>query len=250
MRISDFQELITGEKLPQEILKLTLKHLLLALDFLHSECDIAHTDIQAKNILMRIEDETVLSEFEEAEIQDPSPRKIDGKRTIYTSRQLRIRGSVGRPVLCDFGEARVGDKKFTEDIQPFLYRAPEVLLRKPWGKKVDIWNLGVLGKLLFDGRDINDETTNEVHFAEMIALLGSPPQGVLDGSPIIREFFDNNGNWIDETKVPSKSLEEMEENLTGRDQVAFLEFMRKMLRWVPEDRMSAFDLLDDPWLNS
>jgi hypothetical protein len=98
---------------------------------------------------MGIDDETVLSGFEEAQVRDPSPCKVDGIRVIYTSRKLRIRGSAGRPVLCDFGEARIGDKKFTEDIQPFLYREPEVLLRKPWGKKVDIWNLRVLVSSLF-----------------------------------------------------------------------------------------------------
>jgi len=43
LRISDFQALVPGERLPQVILKLTLKHILLALDFLHSECNLAHT---------------------------------------------------------------------------------------------------------------------------------------------------------------------------------------------------------------
>ena len=28
----------------------------------------------------------------------------------------------------------------------------------------------------------------------------------------------------------------------------FLEFVRKMLRWVPEERASAKELLEDPWL--
>jgi serine/threonine-protein kinase SRPK3 len=177
LRISDFQALIPGGKLPQDILKLTLKHVLLALEFLHSECHLAHTgklpnyyslflsslglylslrvevsdhfpDIQAKNILMGIDDENVLTEFEEAEVRDPSPCKVDGDRVIYTSRQMRVRGSAGRPVLCNFGEARIGDGKFTEDIQPFLYRAPEVILRKPCDKKVDIWNLGVLVSII------------------------------------------------------------------------------------------------------
>jgi len=96
---------------------------------------------------MGIDDENVLTEFEEAEVRDPIPCKVDGDRVIYTSRQLRVRGSAGRPVLCDFGEARIGDGKFTEDIQPFQYRAPEVILQKPWDKKVDIWNLGVLASI-------------------------------------------------------------------------------------------------------
>lgn len=87
---------------------------------------------------------TLLDSFDEAEVRNPSPCKVNGDRVIYTSRQLRVRGSAGRPVLCDLGEARIGDGKFTEDIRPFLCRAPEVILRKPWDKKVDIWNLGVL----------------------------------------------------------------------------------------------------------
>jgi hypothetical protein len=37
LRISDFQPLIPGGRLPQDILKLTLKHVLLGLEFLHSE---------------------------------------------------------------------------------------------------------------------------------------------------------------------------------------------------------------------
>jgi non-specific serine/threonine protein kinase len=43
LRMSDFQALIPGGKLPQDILKLALKHVLLALEFLHSECHLAHT---------------------------------------------------------------------------------------------------------------------------------------------------------------------------------------------------------------
>ena len=76
-------------------------------------------DVDVTTILMDIDDENVLTEFEEAEVRDPIPCKVDGDRGIYTSRQMRVRGSAGRPVLCDFGEARIGDGKFTEDIQPF-----------------------------------------------------------------------------------------------------------------------------------
>jgi serine/threonine protein kinase len=43
-------------------------------------------------------------------------------------------------------------------------------------------------------------------------------------------------------------LENSEENLDGENKKVFLEFMRKMLRWVPEERMSAEELLQDPWL--
>lgn len=45
------------------------------------------------------------------------------------------------------------------------------------------------------------------------------------------------------------SLEKSEENLEGRNKELFLQFMRSMLRWIPEERKSARELLDDPWLN-
>jgi hypothetical protein len=50
-------------------------------------------------------------------------------------------------------------------------------------------------------------------------------------------------------KIPLLSLEESEENLEGETKKAFLLFIRSMLKWVPEERKSARELLDDPWLN-
>lgn len=44
------------------------------------------------------------------------------------------------------------------------------------------------------------------------------------------------------------SLEDEEENLEGKEKVVFLQFVRKMLQWLPEDRKSAKELMDDPWL--
>ncbi|KFZ01198.1 hypothetical protein V501_10147 [Pseudogymnoascus sp. VKM F-4519 (FW-2642)] len=37
-------------------------------------------------------------------------------------------------------------------------------------------------------------------------------------------------------------------SLQGEEKKLFLEFVGKMLRWVPEDRLTATDLLGDPWL--
>ena len=94
--------------------------------------------------MLAVEDETILSAFEKNELESPSPRKIDGERIIYKSRKLPVPKIHGRPVLSDFGEARTGSTTYHEDIQPYLYRAPEVLLRMKWDDKVDIWNVGVL----------------------------------------------------------------------------------------------------------
>jgi serine/threonine protein kinase len=94
--------------------------------------------------MLGIEDNSILADFEEGEKSHPSPRKIVGERVIYSSRKLGRTKNHGRPVLCDFGQARFGSSTYFGDIQPYIYRAPEVLLRMPWDEKVDIWNLGVL----------------------------------------------------------------------------------------------------------
>ncbi len=93
-----------------------------------------------------IADASILHEFERAEAEDPSPKKVvDQVRTIYATRKLGLpKDSLwGQPVLCDFGEARIG-KTHRGLIQPELYRAPEVLFDMGWNSSVDIWNIGVL----------------------------------------------------------------------------------------------------------
>lgn len=101
-------------------------------------------DLQTNNVHLRIEEESILKEFEAAELRTPSPRKVDGDRVIYESRGLKWSKNPGRPVLCDLCEARFGKKTYTDDIQPYVYRAPEVILDIPWTYTVDIWNVGVM----------------------------------------------------------------------------------------------------------
>jgi serine/threonine-protein kinase SRPK3 len=105
-------------------------------------------DIQESTILLGMNEETVvqdLNTFEEAELASPSARKVDGGRVIHTSRRLVPPVySYGRPVLCNFGEARFGEYDSMADVRPYQYRAPGVILDIPWDEKVDIWSVGVM----------------------------------------------------------------------------------------------------------
>jgi hypothetical protein len=58
------------------------------------------------------------------------------------------------------------------------------------------------------------------------------------------------GNWKGTIEIPPISLEKLEGNLEGEPQQLFIQFLRKMLKWMPEERESARELLDDPWLRS
>jgi serine/threonine-protein kinase SRPK3 len=105
-------------------------------------------DLQESNILLQMNETTAeqdLDKFEQQELNSPCPRKIDGDRVIYASRRLVPPiYRYGPPVICDFGEARFEEYDNMYDIQPYQYRAPEVIFNIPWDEKVDIWSLGVM----------------------------------------------------------------------------------------------------------
>ena len=69
---------------------------------------------------------------------------MDGDRSIYVSRELQMPKEWDALVLCDFGSAVPGDMEHSEDVQPDVYRAPEVILEAPWSYQIDIWNAGCM----------------------------------------------------------------------------------------------------------
>ncbi|KAA8647912.1 serine/threonine-protein kinase [Aspergillus tanneri] len=244
------------------LLKMIVKRLLLALDFLHTEAGVIHTDLKTDNLMLSLEDNTMLVDFAKAEAEDPSPRKqIDKCRIIYKSRSFRRPAgnkSYGLPILCDFGEARIGKKQESGPfVQPHIYRAPEIIFEMPWGNAVDIWNLAALIWDLFEGEhlfgDIFDTKGGHdpfKHLALMVGLIGPPPSEFVKRSETTEQCFDSTGSWValEDATVPSVSLESLERRLSGQEKESFLRFMRSMLKWLPEERKTANQLLQDPWL--
>jgi hypothetical protein len=105
--------------------------------------------------MLSIEDPSVLEDFEEAERTNPCPRKVvDDERTIYASRNFRRPKdhAWGYPILCDFGEARIGGTYPYEEIQPEVYKAPEIIMQTDWSHRVDIWNTALVVSVLLPPR--------------------------------------------------------------------------------------------------
>ncbi|KAJ5569564.1 kinase-like protein [Penicillium hispanicum] len=253
-----FQATFDPPSLTEDLLKGLLQQLLLALDYLHSEAHVIHTDIQAKNIIISARDDSIFRDWEKSEEAEPTPRKLSCGNTIYQSRFFhRKRGwnGYGMPILSDFGDARIGDVH-EGLIQPDIYRAPEVILGKKWTSKVDIWNVGTLvwdlfeDHHLFDGRGPDKQHSNDHLLAEMMAILGPPPAKFLRGYNGSQEYWNEIGHWKGNARIPDWSLEDLEGYLEGDNKVLFMQFMRKMLRWDPDERQTARELLMDPWLNT
>ncbi|PYI11487.1 kinase-like protein [Aspergillus sclerotiicarbonarius CBS 121057] len=214
--------LLPDKVMSSAMVRTTMRNVLAALDFLHTEARVIHTGQTLEN------------------------------RTIYLSRQLPI--SYGTPILCDLGEARLGTDNQRGDIMPDVYRAPEIILNMSWDYKVDIWNVGmVIWDLfqhghLFRARNPKGKLDDGHHLAEIQAVLGSPPPQFLARSEKSKQYWDDNGQWKSQVSIPNHDLESREERQEGGEKEDFLRFLRRMLCWLPEERATANELLFDPWL--
>jgi hypothetical protein len=123
---------------------------------------------------------------------------------------------------------------------------------------------------MFHGNDPDGSGyKTRAHLAEVIAMLGPPPLDFLRRGSRSKEFFDDDGKYIRPSSGPLHctnlslgkwkvdiplpqgiSLESSEDNLEGKGKEQFMAFMRGMLQWRPEDRKTAKQLLDDPWLKN
>ncbi|KAL2888905.1 CMGC/SRPK protein kinase [Ceratocystis lukuohia] len=218
-------------------------------------------DISASNILLGVPrgaEELVFSAYVTREFDTPSPRKRLGgslpAHLVFQSRSLSLPPSsspaFSRYTIClsDFGSACVlpTGHTLTHLVQPTAYRAPEVHLGLPWGFAIDIWNIVlvawrmVAGRHLFAGHDAAGHFRPSVALAQMIKVLGAPPEGMV----VAKQW----GCGLDEGGSQAETLTDRLPMLGGVDRKDFVAFMYAGLKWRPEERKTARELLEEPWL--
>jgi len=165
-------------------------------------------DLKLDNIICQFWDISVLEQHARDELQNPRPQKILPNRTIYLSRNdfgnPEESGGTSAPTITDFSSAvrePPEDQLYTQNIQPDGYTAPEVALVAGWTYSADIWNFGVMlwdlivKNGLFDAHSsTHNPYTPEIHMAKIIALLGQPPEELLQNGQKTPDFFHADGN--------------------------------------------------------
>ncbi|PYI05561.1 kinase-like protein [Aspergillus sclerotiicarbonarius CBS 121057] len=250
MSFAEFQDLLPDKKFSKDLIQRSTQLVLVALSSMH-ERNVIHTDISPNNILQGVDNSSILSKMEEDEVERPIARKILSDRHIYYSRPMP--SCAGLPVVSDLGEARIGKGKHNGDIMPGIYRAPEVILEMDWDYKVDIWSVGNMVWDLAEGNHLffakrNGALSDEQHLAEMVSLMGPPPQEFLKRSKKCERFWDSEGNWKGSICIPEQSFEIRELQFSGEDKVLFLNFLRRIFRWLPDERPTAEELAYDEFL--
>ncbi|EEA24865.1 serine/threonine-protein kinase, putative [Talaromyces marneffei ATCC 18224] len=245
-------------QLPLPIAKAYIYYfLLVGLDYLHSNCQVVHTDLKLGNILMSFENENILTSF--IQRKEAMQFKVDAQsgRTIYRCHKdfgaldgREIKHMI--PKIADFGLATRLDKPSTQDgmvgeklgsypIQPDHYRAPEVI--RLWlgyqSRDLELWCTGeLLAKLnAISGRNWPQLVTTDT------GELCNNAQEFFDGP-----FFNADIEFRHNEMVPRRDLEDTIPFLEKKEQNAFLSFLRQMPTWLPEKRKTARELMDHPFL--
>ncbi|KZS94824.1 kinase-like protein [Sistotremastrum niveocremeum HHB9708] len=261
-----------GLMLPQGMVKTILRQVLQALDYVHRECRIVHTDIKPDNMLTIPQD---LDSFVEHSLttEPPSSRPVidslGRKIQQHTSQPLKYSPSSPSSSiqikLIDFGHSCPSEPHSTHTVQPLELRAPEVILGLPWSTPVDIWSLGcctfelLTGAWLFNPQAEKGWTTEDDALAKMIEYTGESFPDEMTGEDgrstgRTKQYFERDiflGRLRRITEFDSLPVEEILQKyipIKGQELYECGSFLREMLHLRPADRSDASTLLRHKWL--
>jgi serine/threonine-protein kinase SRPK3 len=241
-------------------LRLLLPSLLQGLDYMHT-CGVVHTDLKSDNIMMGIGDPAILDEFvKDLEENPPARKEVAHGKYIYKSRSKFNNAPSDQVIksakITDIGLAEWGDQHNTKGIQSNAFTAPEVILTAGWSYPADIWNLGVMlwdiigEDGLFDCIPTGPNNYHaEQHLGAMINLLGPPPAELLERGMTSATYFDGT-EFRKPRLINAKCTFEqpLKRHLKGEERQLFIDFAKKMIAWLPEERWTAKQLLEHPFL--
>ncbi|KAI9703361.1 MAG: hypothetical protein M1836_007929 [Candelina mexicana] len=277
--VSEVKESFTCDLLPLDIARRITVQLALGLAYIHS-CGIIHGDIHIKNLAYKTLD---FSSWPIAQVyeclgspikqivsrNDNSPPGPEAPSyTVIPANLLELRRHPGGDIsILDFGEASFASESRRQWHTPILLQAPEALLGEPVGQPTDIWAFACTifaifnNKSLFEGFMPNADDV----LSEIVDTLGRLPNHWWRKWEQRGEFYEEDGRKktdglveeYREVKPLAVRLRRMRssppaakeaEQLSEEDLAGLQQLMERCLRYKPEDRATAEDILNLEWI--
>lgn len=203
--------------LPLSAVRPLLYQLLLAVHYCHAN-RVLHRDIKPHNVLMR--------------------RTPSGEIGANGARPWTLK-------LADFGLARVFNlplRAYTHEVVTLWYRAPEILLgMRTYSWSVDIWSVACLLAEMLSGKPLFPGDSEIDQLMRIFRGLGTPDAAGWPAVAALPEWKTCYPKWRPQPfgeLVPALS-----DNAAGQD------LLSRMLRYDPDERITAFDALDHPFFD-
>lgn len=144
--------------------------------------------------------------------------------------------------IADFGLARSRNSRFdmTQYVITRWYRAPEVIMCRPYSFRADLWSVGCILAELIQGAPLFNGSGSGIHSLDkIIEIISRPsPQELQQLDTHIRNLIErvpDNGNTIDQR--------------FGQVDEICRDLLKRLLQFDPEKRPTAQEALAHPWFD-
>ena len=153
--------------------------------------------------------------------------------------------------VIDFGSSCYTTDHLSSYVQSRSYRAPEVILGMAYDGKIDMWSLGAILAELLTGYVLFQNDSVAAMLARIASIVGPFPQQLLaKGRHAHKYFVDGMVYERDRDGLPF-ILRPKRTSLRARchtDDQLFLSFVGSLLSLDPDERPTAQQALQHPWL--
>jgi hypothetical protein len=136
-------------------------------------------------------------------------------------------------------------------IQSRFYRAPEVLLGRPYFCAIDIWSLGCVLAELFTGNPLFAGESEVEQLCCVMEVLGPPPPELAKEASRRKTFFDEHGQPRLVTNSKGLRRRPGSTDIMGAlrcSDAGFVSFLEGCLRWEASSRFTPDEALRHEWI--
>lgn len=244
MCIYDFLKENEFAPFPRQHIQAFARQLLGSVAFLH-DLRLIHTDLKPENILL------VHNDYHNVHLPVPGKRNgVTRAKKILESTEIR---------LIDFGSATFENEYHSTVVSTRHYRAPEIILGLGWSFPCDAFSLGCILVEFYTGVALYQTHDNLEHLAMMEAVMGKMPERFARAGARSKPEFFKDGAKLDwpkakatrQSKKDVRACRALQDIIPPTDTINrhFLDLVRKLLAFDPEQRITVREALNHPYFS-